>query len=80
MIIGREDIQFSSGDEFYDFVYRNDLYGIIQLKEPILDVAGVMLVKEKVSLNENIIRKISNMEGRYISILKALITPQLVEN
>ncbi|NBU99103.1 MAG: hypothetical protein EBS19_12990, partial [Spirochaetia bacterium] len=79
MIIGREDIQFSSGDEFYDFVYRNDLYGIIQLKEPILDTAGVMLVKERVSLNENIIRKISNMEGRYISILKALITPQLVD-
>ena len=79
MIIGREDIQFSSGEEFYNFVYNNDLYGVVQLREPIVDISGAMLVKDKVALNEGIIRKISNMEGRYISILKALITPGLVD-
>ncbi|MCB1177873.1 MAG: hypothetical protein KDK36_09870, partial [Leptospiraceae bacterium] len=79
MIFKPEEIEFNSTSEFMKFVSVNDLFGSIQLKEPIVDSSGNVLIKEKVNLNESITRKIGNMEGKHISILRVNISRGLTE-
>lgn len=79
MIIRSDEIEFSSSSEFYKFVATNDLMGIVQLKDPLEDTNGNLLIKEKVKLNENLVKKITSLEGKYVTILKILITRDVVE-
>jgi hypothetical protein len=79
MIFKPDEIEFNSAAEFLKFASMNDLFGSIQLKEPILDSSGNVLIKERVNLSESLIRKIGSMEGKHVSILRVNITKGLTE-
>ena len=79
MIIRKDEIEFVNASEFYKFVSTNDLFGIIQLKEPLLDANGKLLIREKVNLNESLIKKITTLEGKYVSILRASLNKNLTD-
>ncbi len=78
MIIRADEIEFGSASEFYKFITINDLIGIAQLKEPLLDANGNLLIKDKVRLNESILKKITNLEGKYVSTLKLIINQEVI--
>lgn len=78
MIIRADEIEFSSASEFYKFIATNDLIGIAQLKDPLLDANGNLLIKEKVKLNESLLKKITNLEGKYVSLLKIIINQEVI--
>lgn len=79
MIIRADEIEFNNASEFYKFIATNDLIGVAQLKEPLLDANGNTLVKEKIKLNESILKKITSLEGKYVSILKLLINSEIIQ-
>ncbi|HMV77978.1 MAG TPA: hypothetical protein PL048_18990 [Leptospiraceae bacterium] len=79
MQIKKDEIELNGGEEFSKFVNFYDLAGAIQLKEPIIDPNGNVLIREKVNLNESMVRKISSLEGKHVSILKVNITKGLIE-
>ncbi|MCB1142989.1 MAG: hypothetical protein KDK54_12155 [Leptospiraceae bacterium] len=79
MIIKKDEIEFKDSSDFYKFIFANDLYGVVQLKEPIQDSSGNVMVKEGISLNESTIKKIMNLEGKHISILKIILNKGVVE-
>lgn len=58
MIIKKDEIEFKDSSDFYKFIFANDLYGVVQLKEPIQDSSGNVMVKEGISLNESTIKKL----------------------
>ncbi|MDX1960284.1 MAG: hypothetical protein SFU98_17070 [Leptospiraceae bacterium] len=74
MIIKKDEIELNGGADFFKFVSTNDLFGSVQLKEPILDPLGNVLIREKVNLNETLVKKIASLEGKHVSILKVNIS------
>lgn len=79
MIIRTDEIEFANASEFFKFVSTNNLFGNIQLKESLVDSSGNLLIREKINLNESLTKKITALEGKYVSILKINITKNLTD-
>lgn len=79
MLIRKNEIEVHGASELASFVSRFDLAGSVQLQEPILDQAGNILVREKVNLSDSVIKKIIQLEGRHISVLKLALSDLLVQ-
>lgn len=79
MIIRADEIEFANSSEFYKFIATNDLMGIVQLKEPLQDTNGNLLIKDKIKLNENLVKRITNLEGKYVTVLKIIVNKEIIE-
>lgn len=79
MIIKTDEIEFANASEFFKFVSTNQLFGNVQLKEPLVDSSGNLLIREKINLNESLTKKITSLEGKYVSILRINITKNLTD-
>jgi hypothetical protein len=78
LIITPEGIQFKELKAFSRFIIDNDLYGNIQLTDPLKDKTGNILIKEQVNIKENAIKKLETMEGQYDPNFKVRITDDLL--
>jgi len=70
MKITSTGIEFIDFNEFKRFATEYDLLGSVSLSEPIIDKNGNILIKEKVAIKENLLKKLEAMEGKYIPSFK----------
>lgn len=64
--------------EFTKFVYENNLINSIQLKEPIKDKSGKILVKEMVNIKEGTLKKLEQIQDQFDPVFKVDISKDLI--
>ena len=70
-------IEFDELREFSKFVNDLDLLGIVQLREPIKDKKGNILIKDNVHIKDSTLRKLESIPGQYESKFRVNMTNEL---
>ncbi|MDZ4727097.1 MAG: hypothetical protein SH817_13155 [Leptospira sp.] len=78
MKITSNGIEFQDFPEFRRFVLEYELLGSVSLSEPIVDKSGNVLLKEKVAIKENLIKKLEEMDGKFIPSFKLAMSKDLM--
>lgn len=79
MKITSAGIEFLEFNEFKNFAVDYDLLGSVSLSEPVVDKNGNILIKEKVAIKENILKKLEGLEGNYIPSFKLAMSKDLLK-
>lgn len=79
MKITSTGFEFEDFQNFKKFALDQELVGSIQLTEPILDKSGNILIKEKVSVKESMMKKLEDLDGQYIPIFKLNLSGELLK-
>ncbi len=72
-------LEFQDFPEFRTFVLDYDLLGSVSLSEPIVDKSGNVLLKEKVAIKESLIKKLEEMDGKFIPSFKLAMSKDLMK-
>lgn len=70
-------IEFEDYETFAEFVFDNNLVGVVQVSQPIKDNSGMILIKENVNIKESAIRKLESMKDQYKEYFRVRITNAL---
>lgn len=70
-------IEFEELREFSKFVNDLNLLGIVQLRDPIKDKKGNILIKDNVHIKETALKKLESIPGQYESKFRVNMTPEL---
>lgn len=79
MKITNAGLEFLEFNEFRNFAVDYDLLGSVSLSEPIIDKNGNILIKEKVAIKENLLKKLEGMDGNYIPAFKLAMSKDLMK-
>ncbi len=79
MKITSTGLEFQDFPEFRTFVLEYELLGSVSLSEPIVDKSGNVLLKEKVAIKENLIKKLEEMDGKFIPSFKLAMSKDLMK-
>ncbi|MCC5813285.1 MAG: hypothetical protein JJT78_00890 [Leptospira sp.] len=79
MKITSTGFEFNDFQNFKKFAVDQELVGSIQLLEPILDKNGNVLIKEKVSVKESMMKKLEDLDGQYIPVFKLTLNGELLK-
>lgn len=79
MKITSTGLEFQDFPEFRRFVVEYELLGSVSLSEPIVDKSGNVLLKEKVAIKENLIKKLEEMDGKFIPSFKLAMSKDLMK-
>lgn len=79
MKITSTGLEFQDFPEFRTFVLEYELLGSVSLSEPIVDKNGNVLLKEKVAIKENLIKKLEDMDGKFIPSFKLAMSKDLMK-
>jgi hypothetical protein len=79
MKITSTGLEFQDFPEFRTFVLEYDLLGSVALSEPIVDKSGNVLIKEKVAIKQNMIKKLEDMDGKFIPSFKLAMSRDLMK-
>ncbi len=79
MKITSNGLEFLEFTEFKNFAVDYDLLGSVSLSEPIVDKNGNILIKEKVAIKENMLKKLEAMDGNYIPSFKLAMSKDLMK-
>ena len=79
MKITSTGLEFQDFPEFRTFVVEYELLGSVSLSEPIVDKSGNVLLKEKVAIKENLIKKLEEMDGKFIPSFKLAMSKDLMK-
>ncbi len=70
-------IEFDELREFSKFVNDLDLLGLVQLRDPIKDKKGNILIKDNVHIKDSTLRKLESIPGQYESKFRVNMTSEL---
>ncbi|TGN18427.1 hypothetical protein [Leptospira idonii] len=79
MKITSTGLEFVEFNEFKRFATEYGLLGSVALSEPVIDKSGNILIKEKVAIKENMLKKLESMEGKYIPAFKLAMSRDLMK-
>jgi hypothetical protein len=79
MKITSTGFEFNDFQNFKKFAVDQELVGSIQLLDPILDKSGNVLIKEKVSVKESMMKKLEDLDGQYIPVFKLTLNGELLK-
>ena len=77
MKINLAGIEFDELREFSKFVNDLDLLGLVQLRDPIKDKKGNILIKDNVHIKDSTLRKLESIPGQYESKFRVNMTTEL---
>ncbi|NCN10035.1 MAG: hypothetical protein GW938_09350 [Leptospira sp.] len=79
MKITATGFEFNDFKAFKRFAVDQELVGSISLEEAIVDNNGNVLIKEKVTLKESMMKKLEEMEGQFLPLFKLSLTDELLK-
>lgn len=79
MKITATGFEFNDFKAFKRFAVDQELIGSISLEEAIVDNNGNILIKEKVTVKDSMMKKLEEMEGQFIPLFKLSLTNDLLK-
>lgn len=79
MKITASGFEFSDFRTFKRFAVDQDLIGSISLEEAILDKNGNVLIKEKVTIKDSMMKKLEEMDGQFLPNFRLTLTSDLLK-